>query len=398
MKWTNKGHELDDLGEVYSQVENLYIWGVSELAKKCYEFLLYLNLADKFNIVFLDKSTKKQSELFCGKTVLPPQALLESARQNVKNKAIVLAFPNGQDEVRELLNRHGIVNVFSALQQHNRNDNFIQNFLCIWAMYKHGILISHWTSYCLTTRCNLNCKGCLNFTPYINNPWDETFDEFKQHIDIVFSKFDYLYSLHFTGGEPLLHKNLPRFLNYISENYRERVFEFFLITNGSIVPCLSVMEALKQAKCSVWLDDYSQNVSLCASNIELVKRAFGDADIPVTIIRVDSWYDFEIDATNNSSMSEEEIINHKDQCNRFLHDFYDGKIYGCCYHKFAQKAGIIAETDNDYIDIASSSKMEILEFRQGFTNKGYVDFCRRCRGFGNNTKSIPCAIQIPKYR
>ncbi|AGA70306.1 molybdenum cofactor biosynthesis enzyme [Desulfitobacterium dichloroeliminans LMG P-21439] len=395
MRWTSKGHELDKFGEEYLQVEDLYIWGVSEVAKKCYDFLLFLNFNNKFNIIFLDKCSEKQNELFCGKKVFSPQSLLESTRQNAKKKAVILAFSNGQDEVRELLNRYGIVNVFSALQQHNRNDNFIQNFLCVWAMYKYGILISHWTNYCLTTRCNLNCKGCLNFTSYINNPRDETFNEFKSHIDMVFSKFDYLYSLHFSGGEPLLHKELPRFLDYISENYRERIFELFVITNGSIVPSVGVLKAIKQARCSVSLDDYSKNVPLCASRIESVKCAFENADIPVTLVRTDSWYDFEINDTDNSSLSEEEMIKHKDNCNSFLHDFYNGQIYGCCYHKFAQKAGIASETDNDYIDIASSSKMEILEFRQGFTNKGYVGFCRRCRGFSSNVKSIPCAIQIP---
>ncbi len=54
------------------------------------------------------------------------------------------------------------------------------------------------------------------------------------------------------------------------------------------------------------------------------------------------------------------------------------------------------DPENDYIDIASTPKMEILEFRQGYTKKGYVDLCGRCRGIGCNAKKIDVAVQIPR--
>ena len=93
-----------------------------------------------------------------------------------------------------------------------------------------------------------------------------------------------------------------------------------------------------------------------------------------------------------------EFEQHKDDCHSYLHEFRDGRIYACCYQEYACCANTSGGGVSDYIEIASSSKMEILEYRQGYTKKGYVDMCRKCRGIGKNAKKIPAAIQMPRKR
>ncbi len=397
MKWTHPGHELDNLGARYLRVKNLYIYGVDEISKKTYDFLQWLGVADEFSISFVIDITnfKRESDhTFCGKRVIAFQTDLSIELCSAFEESVIALPWVALANEREILERTGFANIFYLSHSHNRSDNFIQNFVCVWLMYKHGKLLSHWTNFVTTLKCNLNCSHCLNYTEFIIDPKDVSFEDFKEHIDILFSKFDYLYSLHFTGGEPMLVKELPRFLRYIEDNYKDRIFEFFVITNATIIPNEEVMSAIKSMNGSFFLDDYSASVP--NSKVEEIKKALKAHDIGYIVGKAEYWFDLDIKNTDNTKLSNEELENYKDNCHSFLHEFGEKRIYACCYQQYANRAGIGTTTSNDYIDIDSTSKMEILEFRQGYTLKGYVDFCKQCRGLGSNAKKVATAIQMPR--
>ena len=397
MKWNNPGHQLDALGARYLSVKNLYIYGVDEKARDAYAVLQWLGVADAFNISFvLDITVFNQSSehQFCGRPVIPFQTTLCDRVRSAPDESAVALPWIAQTNERAILEQIGLANLFYLIPSHNRQDNFIQNFVCVWLMYQHGKLLSHWTNFVVTTRCNLNCKYCLNFNESLENPKDVTFEDFKEHIDAIFSKFDSLYSLHFTGGEPLLVRELPRFINYLSENYRDRIFEFFVISNGTILPSEDTMAAVQAINGSFLIDDYSASVP--NSKVEAIRQALQARGIGYKVNKADYWFDLDQDNVDYSLFSDEELTCYKDSCNSCLHEFADKKIYACCYQQYANRAGIGTLTTNDYINIATTSKMEILEFRQGYTKNGYVDFCKQCRGIGCNAKRVTPAIQIPK--
>lgn len=396
MKWTNPGHELDHLGEQLLKVKNLYIYGVDETAEKAYKALKWLGIADEFNISFvLDTTVINQGgpQSFCGRKVVPFQTTaLEDFRANPEKCAIALLYIS-QTAERTALEESGATNIFYMLHSHNRRDNFIQNFVCVWLMYKKGKLLSHWTNFVTTSKCNLNCKHCLNFNEYITNRRDVTFEEFKAHIDAVFSKFDYLYSMHLCGGEPQLVKELPRFIRYLKETYGKRIFEFFIITNGTIVPSAELFAELKSMNGFFLLDDYSDNVA--NTKIEAIKNACDANGIGYVANKPDFWIDLDLETTDYINYAEEQLEQKKDNCNTFLHEFAGGKIYACFCEEYANRVGIGTPDPADCIDIAKTPKMEILEFRQGYTRKGYVELCKHCRGIGPEAKKTAAAIQIP---
>ena len=397
MKWTNPGHQLDHLGERYLKVKNLYIFGVDEKAGNAYKLLQWLGVADEFNISFvLDITVINQGadRTFCGKPVIPFQTELCDALRAAPEECAVALPWIAQTAERAIMEELGADNIFYLLGSNNRRDNFVQNFVCVWLMYKHGKLLSHWTNFVTTSKCNLNCKHCLNFNEYITCPQDVPFDSFKAHIDAVFSKFDYLYSLHFTGGESLLVKELPRFIRYVQEAYGERIFDFFVITNGTVVPSEETFEAVKSMNGAFLVDDYSDSVS--TTKVEAIKSACGAHGVGCTVNKADFWFDLDLENADYSGCTEEELERHKDSCNTFLHEIADGKIYACCYEEYANRVGIGTPDPSDSIDIAGASKMEILEFRQGYTRKGYVELCKHCRGIGDDSKKAAAAIQIPR--
>jgi hypothetical protein len=75
----------------------------------------------------------------------------------------------------------------------------------------------------------------------------------------------------------------------------------------------------------------------------------------------------------------------------------DGKLYGCNYAGYASVAGLTAETAGDYYDLGTFSgekKAELVEFRLGFNERGYMEFCKKCAGYGNNSHPVKAAEQL----
>ena len=52
------------------------------------------------------------------------------------------------------------------------------------------------------------------------------------------------------------------------------------------------------------------------------------------------------------------------------------------------------EETYDLAGFSTEKKKELVEFRLGYTEKGFTDFCKRCRGFTvENTQKYKPAIQ-----
>lgn len=402
MKWTNPGHQLDELGQRYLQVKTLYLYGINPSSKTAYDCLVWLGVEKEFDVLFLEDESVLDTlpeKVFCGRPVLGIHTQLgQDMAARGPEKAAVALLHFSQKDAQAAVEDAGCENIFYLWNENNRRDNFIQHFLCVWLMYKHGKLMSHWTDYNVTLRCNLNCKYCLNFNEYLKNPRDATFEEFKTHFDTVFSKFDYLYSLHISGGEPQLNRLLPEMIRYLKENYGGRIFDFFVITNGTIVPRDELLDAVKALNGHFTIDDYSDTVS--NTRIEEITAKLDAAGIGYDRPKGSVWFNLDHENADNSALSETELEAWMDSCNSFCHTFNRGRIYACCFQEYAHLAGVVAELDpeNDYLDIAAASKMEILEFRQGYTKKGYVDFCKHCRGVGEHAKKVAGGVQIPERR
>lgn len=400
MKWTNRGHELDEVGKRYVGIKNMYIWGTGYFGTLCYEFLNWLKLTDEFVIKFVDLDIEKQKCKFNGFEVISPSSLFEVlsvGNANTESVVVVTPFLENKKIIDEC-EKNNVQNLFNwHVMNHIQTNSFIQHFMCIWLAYKHNKLLSHWMDFVITTYCNLNCRGCVNFNEYITKPEHTTFEEFKAHIDIIFSKYDYLYSFHFTGGEPFLNKYLYDALAYLSETYGDRIHDLFIITNGTIIPDEKMLSLLKETNCWLQIDDYRKTVPIAVDTIPKLEVILKKKEIKYSFVKAETWFDLALYTADNSHLSEEELIQWRDDCDIFLQTFKDGKVYSCCRTSYAETAGISSESDNEYLNIQSSSKIELLEFRMGYTAKGYVDFCKHCMGVGKNAVLIPAAEQVKKH-
>jgi hypothetical protein len=268
-------------------------------------------------------------------------------------------------------------------------------------LYKYDKLVSHSTEFTCTTKCNLNCRGCLNFNNRIKNPRDADFEDFKRHLDILFEKYDYMYSFHFSGGEPLLCKALPKMLEYLVDNYGRRIFKTFIITNGVKIPSDELLRVVKKIQSSMlfyfFVDDYSASSPTIDKSLPALKKVLESHAIPYSVHSPFVWYDLDVGGVDYSASSEDELIKHRDSC-QTGQGCENGYLFGCCYVKYAAEAGIWKSTPKDMLDIRSATKVELLEYRYGHSEQGYFDMCKYCNGFGDRRKLMAPAEQLPSGR
>lgn len=216
----------------------------------------------------------------------------------------------------------------------------------------------------VTERCNLRCRLCAPMTPYWENTKDIPLERLKQAMEELFSIVGKVgkFSIGGGGGEPLLSKSLPGFLEQLLQ-YQDRVDKFDIVTNGTVVPderLLGVLEKFNDMK--VIVDDYGAGVSV---NFERACQALEGAAIPnerrknnAETAHCDGWFDML--AVMDPPRTEEQAKEIFDQC-IFSRDLrcnvvYDGKIFPCsravAFHRLEQ----IPKDKDIYMDLFDQDK------------------------------------------
>jgi organic radical activating enzyme len=280
--------------------------------------------------------------------------------------------------------------------RYKRNTNiftvneFMDKYISIFAMYVSNKVYSKHNCFIITTICNLNCKYCLNFTPYNKQQQHIDLCELKDDVDIYFHVFDRVGLFHVSGGEPLLYPNFNEIIQFIAEKYREKIEVLGISTNGAVVPSDETCEIMKKYNVHVECDDYRRSVQKTKySYIALINKlrkygiSYHENKTIVffkTFPPVKSCHDY----------SDQSLIYKFDKCVEFFNgqELKNKHLYSCFYSKFAINAGLIDETLDDYYDLEKFSgslmdKKILIEFRLGYNNKGYVDFCKYCNGTPN---------------
>lgn len=148
--------------------------------------------------------------------------------------------------------------------------------------------------------CNLNCKLCGAYAPYIlNRPFPQVgklLEEVKKYFSIV----DKVELFTVTGGEPLLYKQLPELLDGLLD-YSNQFEKMELITNGTIVPNDDLVNVLKKYGdkfLRFYVDNYGNDLS---PKVPEIIAKLNDHNLP-TMVRNNNeedkhcggWVDFGI--------------------------------------------------------------------------------------------------------
>ncbi len=390
MKWTNKGHQFDDLGKIFEKKNKIYIYGAGEYGATFFNIIKFMNVVD----AFIDRDAKKQENGYLGLPVISPDFLYNSKDEN--HIIVVAASLSNQKFIMNRLKKFGYIEGLDCFVWKNFID--FDYYIPIYWLYAQGKIAL--SSGCIipSTQCNLNCKCCLNFNPYLDHNYIKTIEELKKDIDIFFSSIDYLPEYQVSGGEPLLYSGFSEIVTYIGEKYRFKIGQFETVTNGTIVPNDNICEVMEKYNVALYLDNYTNTIPSKMDKRDAIIEKIEKYNIKLIDNFVDKWFDLDVENTDNSQKSDNELMEYYDFCNNPWHFYENGKMYACNFAAFAIKANLNIADANDFFDLTDMSdkrKKELLEFSLNYNEKGYVEFCKRCSGWSSiNNKSIPVAEQI----
>lgn len=401
MKWCNRGHEFDEMEKYFQNTKEIYIYGAVEnavpLIKQLERAICKANngIVD-INISFVDRNMEKQKNNFFDKKVKSPQVFYEEFF-NKSALTIVCISENNAKEVWTQLEQHGIKRKRHAFSEY---EFYRYISLFIWYRYRKAYLsvidiFAH-------TYCNLNCKHCFVQT-YRGVRKQANISDLKHVIDVVFSKIDFIEICWLGIAEGFLGGFVfEEAVKYIINNYSTKFNEIHIVTNGTVIPTQPLIEILKQKRIRVIVDDYRDNVKLARENYCKVIEILKENNIRYDSLRRLHW-DESCFGERRTAENEEQLCNKVGEC--ICHakgypyiGYHEGttRIYSCVFHAINAYLGIIEECDDDSLEFATATPLEIIEFFLGYSEKGYLSACQYCNGMfeGIEVNHVPVAVQI----
>lgn len=382
MKWLNKGHELDRLGEYFKTHPKVYIYGAGNAGLELKRLLAPLNCFAGF----LDGNPANKQENI---------VTLESLHDKQEDFIIVLASHSeaATAGMAKMCAKNGFIhNVFPLI-------TFTKTLLGPFALYAHNKLIIEELPYVITERCTLRCKNCSQSVPYNKNPHVKSLDEVKNDFELFFKYVDFIERLVIVGGEVFTHPQSNEIIKYIVQKYSERWANFWIITNGTVTPDTDTLIILQEAGVEIHLSDYRKNNPRLAGKYQEFVQLVGNYCTIIDEFQ-DAWVDMKLGIVNHK-FSESDATRYFDYCNTHCRNLYNGKLYYCTTDLCGQITTRIPIDEESYYDLADDipyeqKRKEIMEFCFGFVNpRGYLNACQRCCGTPNiNKNKIEIAIQM----
>lgn len=384
MRWKNKGHEYDHVYENMANKKRFYLFGAGD-----YGTQFIRTVRNEIIIAgYIDNDPAKQGKVINGYICYSLEDVILK-----KDEAIIVTLSQiARVEPVEQLMMAGYI----------KNNTFfiIEEFLSIYFAYKHDKVHFSSISFLPSTACNLNCKNCLNFNPFTKKFYIREWEDLKKDVDLFFSCVDYIMLFHVSGGEPFIYKHTADLIEYIDKKYGNRIGTLRTVTNGTIVPQDDILEKLSKCDVEITVDDYREAVPRFNDQFDQLIGKLEEYHIKYYINSVDRWIDLAPEKTDFTLWSDEKLEAHRDSCNQSWQELRDGKLYSCNYAAYATVAGISGKQDMEEIfdlkQFTPDKKKDLVEFRLGFTTKGYTNFCKKCRGFtAENNVNVGVAVQVP---
>lgn len=386
MKWKNKGHEFDQVYENMKKLHKYYLFGAGQYGHQIYEVLNgEINIAG-----FIDNDSEKQGTYYCQKQVYSLDEIKKEMDQTTG--IIVTVSPNTRRTIIEQLKAYGL--------EEGKDFFDMALFLTVYKAYEKNQAYISSISFLPSTRCNLRCEACLNFTPYMKRFDERPWDQIKADIDMFFSCIDYIMLFHISGGEPMLYPHMARLIEYIDSHYRDQIYILRTVTNGTILPKTELLKALSDLHVDVTVDDYREAVPQSEDTFKELLSLLEQYDIKYEVNKADEWIDLAPLTTDHSDWGETRLQDKFNRCHVPWQELRDGKIYSCNYASYAMVAGLTEVDETEYFDLSTytpEKQKELIEFRLGYNEKGYMEFCKHCSGYVDiNPNIVPPAKQLKR--
>lgn len=246
---------------------------------------------------------------------------------------------------------------------------------------------------CMTTRCNLKCKGCGSLMPMYKHPEDVEIDLILHTLDRFFSVVDRVFRVNVIGGEPFLYPKMDQVIEYLNE--KEEVVKVVVPTNGTVMPeNENLYAALRNPKNHVRISHYEAYDKKAGKLLERLEKEGVYYTVKQFGTDTYLWYDFGGYEKRNRTV--EELKNQYKTCAVEWMSLYRGKLYPCPRAAHSIDLGF-QPAEGNYIDIVDEN-IPLEKLKSNLENfvyeTPYYPACERCdRGTGKCVV-IPVAEQL----
>ena len=246
---------------------------------------------------------------------------------------------------------------------------------------------------CMTTRCDLRCKGCGSLMPMYEHPKDIEIELILHSLDKFFSVVDRVFRVNVIGGEPFVYPHMDRVIEYL--NGKDQVVSVVVPTNGTVMPeNPRLYEALRNPKNHVRISHYEAYDKKSGKLLERLK----EENIYHTVKQFGAntylWYDF--GGYEDRGRSGDELAKQYHTCEVEWMSLYRGKLYPCPRAAHSIDLGF-QPAEGNYIEIVNEeiSPEELKKNLEQFVYETkFYPACNRCdRGTGK-CPVIPVAEQL----
>lgn len=325
---------------------------------------------------FLDNDSSLQDTQFQGKEIMSP----ENIKNNKHARAIVCS-PHYQ-AIREQLEAMGLKELEDFC---NLADLYV---LFNWYVKKSIVTVGVFSL--VTTQCTLKCAACNMFMGEYSSHKTITLECLIANADAFFSNVDHTLFFVVQGGETLLYKQLEEYVEYVGENYRDKISYFSIATNGTLIPSDDLMAVCRKYNVCIevsnyrnaGMTNYQKNFESCLTALERGKVAYSVKPFN----REDSWRYYYRRDDSLESLTQKQLQQHYRRCMTcscvLLHD---EKIYPCGPSWSAEQCGLAPAGSADFISLkkvtsGKQGRFELVKYFLGYCQDGHLPFCRSCYG------------------
>ncbi len=381
MRWKNKGHEFDEVGERFKDLERIYIYGTGQFGTEAAVLLKGIGA----DIAFIDQ-IKTEQKTYMGVSVFTPEQF------EAENLHAIVVLAMGRDNAGIVLKQLELKGYQYGVTVFDIN-SFMSFYIYIIALYRYQKCVMVDCSVMATWQCSLRCKNCMGAFPYIKQPQRVNFSEWKKDVDILFANIDYVLEFGIAGGEMLLCNNLEQYIDYVMSNYAHQIGNCTFLTNGTILPNEKIIEVLQKYHMHVVVSNYSE-VRHWKERFNKLEQLMNENGIPISTIDYESW----IDMGWTEKKHKDEVDTLFDTCGMQCRVVREGRLNYCVHGMTANEALYHLDLIDDEFDLTAEmdrKKYQLVEYHLGFNERGNLKMCHYCNGYVNiNEKTVPVAIQL----
>ncbi len=250
---------------------------------------------------------------------------------------------------------------------------------CLQTYNLQGKPVLKYVEMHITDVCNLRCKGCTHFANLFKEN-EISFESFCNDIDTLSQNFN-IPVIRLMGGEPLLNKDLSKYLTYTRSKFP--LSKIFLVSNGLLIPTMSdqLCNCLNKEKITINITVYKPTHEIIEKidkflNNKKIEHYYGQGHRNYSTKDIISQFHTCLTINNEREINNSGFIN----CyGKYCWMVRGGLISKCCYPLMVYKLNEIYNTN---FKVDKTDCLKLSEFKDGWDIveklSKPIAFCKYC--------------------